>query len=213
VTIPELIVAREFVLLPLLKIHPMIENLSISQIIRGRRSIFPAMYTGETISDKKVVEIISNATWAPTHKKTEPWRFFVKSGKTKERLKKYAEDWYITNTSKDQYSSIKHKKIKFNLEKASHIIAIVLHRDLAASIPEWEEIAAVSMAVQNMWLTAHELGVGSYWSTPEYALACGDFLGLAPNEKCLGWFYLGDPIQDINPKSSRKDIEEVMTWL
>ena len=33
------------------------------------------------------------------------------------------------------------------------------------SLPKMEEVAAVSMAVQNMWLTATAHGVGCYWST------------------------------------------------
>jgi hypothetical protein len=34
------------------------------------------------------------------------------------------------------------------------------------------------MAVQNMWLTCAEMGIGAYWSTPKAALEANEFLGL-----------------------------------
>ena len=34
-------------------------------------------------------------------------------------------------------------------------------------VPEWEEIAAVSMAVQNMYLTCTANNIGCYWSSPK----------------------------------------------
>ena len=41
-----------------------------------------------------------------------------------------------------------------------------MQRDPKESVPEWEEIASVAMAVQNMWLMAQELNLGGYWSSP-----------------------------------------------
>ena len=75
--------------------------------------------------------------------------------------------------------------------RAGAVIAICMQRDPEASIPEFEEIASVAMAVQNMWLRCAELGLGCYWSTPKAALLADDFLRLAPGERCLGLFYLG----------------------
>ena len=40
-----------------------------------------------------------------------------------------------------------------------------MQRDPNESIPEWEEIASVSMSVQNMWLMATNLNIGGYWSS------------------------------------------------
>ena len=78
-----------------------------------------------------------------------------------------------------------------NPNRAGAVIAIVLERDAEQRVPEWEELAAVSMSVQNMWLTCTELGLGCYWSTPQTALEATDFLGLTDRQRCIGLFYLG----------------------
>ena len=58
-------------------------------------------------------------------------------------------------------------------------------------LPEWEEIAATAMAVQNMYLTATAYEVGCYWSTPGMINHLREFLQLEENQKCIGLFYLG----------------------
>ena len=54
---------------------------------------------------------------------------------------------------------------KFNL--TSHVICICLNRSQEDFIPEWEEISAVAMSVQNMWLTCSANNLGCYWSSPK----------------------------------------------
>ena len=46
--------------------------------IRHRRSIFPKNYLPEeSVSEENIWKILEAANWAPTHGKTEPWRFVV----------------------------------------------------------------------------------------------------------------------------------------
>ena len=59
------------------------------------------------------------------------------------------------------------------------------------SIPEWEEIASVSMAVQNMWLMSTELNIGSYWSSSKLINYVHELIKLKKGEKCLGIYYMG----------------------
>ena len=66
-----------------------------------------------------------------------------------------------------------------------------MKRDKENSVPEWEEIAATSMAVQNMWLTCTAHDIGCYWSTPKYVKKMNNFFKLKENERCLGFFYMG----------------------
>ena len=50
----------------------------IWQNIRHRRSIFPKNYSPEeSVGEDKIWKILEAANWAPTHGKTEPWRFVV----------------------------------------------------------------------------------------------------------------------------------------
>lgn len=165
----------------------------INELIRSRRAVFPKFYLPGKPVDRAVIEqLLENANHAPTHKLTEPWRFHVfHSEESRRRLGEYMSDFYRKNTPPEQFSEEKMKKNGENPLLAGAVIAIIMQRDPAESIPEFEEIAAVAMAVQNMWLTCAALGLGCYWSTPKAALMADEFLGLAPGQRCLGLFYLG----------------------
>lgn len=186
----------------------------VSQIIRSRRAIYPASYTGEKIANEKIQLLLENSNWAPTHKRTEPWRFKVLSGNTLNRLSQFLADHYKVNTTAEKFSQTKYKKTLEKTASCSHVILICMQRDPNASIPEWEEIAAVACAVQNMWLTAADLGLGCYWSSPSAISDMSDFLPLDEGERCLGLFYLGIPTEMANNiPGSRGPIQAKTTWI
>ena len=87
-----------------------------------------------------------------------------------------------------------------------------MHRDEKERVPEWEEIAATAMAVQNMWLMTTELGLGGYWSSPSLIEQMPKFLPMKEEEKCLGFFYVGN-FEGETPKGDRQPIENKVTWL
>jgi len=161
----------------------------VSQVIKERRSIFPASYIKKEISVEVINQILDSANYAPTHKLTQPWRFTVirKAGLSKlgEELGKL----YKNLVSPQQFLQKKFDSFAEKTGQADCIIAINMH--LSGKIPEWEELAAVSCAVQNMALTAESLKVGAYWSSPPLIDDLGDFLNLSQNEKCIGLFYMG----------------------
>ena len=163
----------------------------LAQLIKNRRSIFPKTYTEEQIPDTLIMEILENANWAPNHRKTEPWRFKVLQGEARQDLANYMAAWYKENTPEEKYSEKKYEK---NLKKpmlSPTIIAICMQRDAEESVPEWEEIAATAMAVQNMWLTCTAHNIGCYWSSPKSMTEANELLQLSEGERCLGLFYMG----------------------
>lgn len=186
----------------------------ISMLIRGRRAIFPKTYLpGKPVGRNIIEQLLENANWAPTHKLTEPWRFRVfHSEESRRRLGEYLSGFYKKNTPADLFSEEKMKKNGENPLRSGAVIAIVMQRDPAESVPEFEEIAAVAMAVQNMWLTCTALGLGCYWSTPKAALQANEFLNLNPGERCLGLFYLGWHEMPVLP-GKRRPVEEKTVWM
>tara|TARA_B100000989_G_C19504432_1_gene455826 strand:+ start:555 stop:1073 length:519 start_codon:yes stop_codon:yes gene_type:complete len=156
----------------------------------------PSQYNNLLIDDKHIELILEAANWAPTHKKTEPWRFKVLKEKTKNKLGVFLAEKY--KESSPIFSEFKHKKIMEKVKKSSAIILICMQRDPKESVPEWEEIAAVSMSVQNMWLMATELKIGSYWSSPKSVNFIHEFIPLSNGERCLGIFYMGQHDGNIN---------------
>ncbi|MEZ5038425.1 MAG: nitroreductase [Saprospiraceae bacterium] len=163
----------------------------VSELLRSRRSIFPPTYNDKPIDQSIIEEVLENANWAPTHKLTEPWRFKVFRGEALVLLSDYLSAWYKDNETPEQFSQKKYEKTKSNPLRSACVIAICMQRDPAESLPEWEEVAAVACAVQNMYLTCTAYGIGCYWSSPRSILEANDFLKLSAGERCLGLFYMG----------------------
>lgn len=187
--------------------------MSVTELIRARRSVYPKSYLPEQEIERADIELLlENANWAPTHKMTEPWRFQVfHTRESREQLSAYLADFYRNNTPPELFSEEKMQKSAENPLRAGAVIAICIKPDPAAQLPEFEEIAAVAMAVQNMWLTCAELNIGCYWSSPKAALEAASFLGLGPGERCLGFFYLGRHNMPEVPRM-RKPVGDKTIW-
>jgi nitroreductase len=186
----------------------------LNHLIRHRRSVFPAQYSGEKVADEIVWQLLENANWAPTHGKTEPWRFTVFSGEGLVQFAEYQAKYYQDNTPPDKFEEVKYQKLRNNPLKCSHIIAIGMKRQDSGKIPEIEEIAAVACAVQNMYLTAAAYGIGAYWTTGgvTYADSAKAFFDLGEKDKLLGFFYIGQ-IAKPSPDSSRQPAEGKVKWV
>ena len=164
----------------------------LNDLIKKRRAIFPKTYlAGKEIPQDIIENVLDNANYAPTHKMTEPWRFRVLRGAALQKLANFLVKDYQMITPVAEQTEVKVKKMSENAVRSGCVIIILMkrHEDI---LPEWEEVAAVSMAVQNMWLTCTAFNIGSYWSSPSAITKRGDdFLDLADDERCLGLFYMG----------------------
>lgn len=184
----------------------------VTDIIRRRRSLYPKMYNDQPIAEELIREILDNANWAPTHRFTEPWRFRVFRGEALRRLGEFLSGQYRAGTPESDFSDVKYKKMLDAPQRSGAVIAICMMRDPESRVPEWEEIAAVASAVQNMWLTCTAHGLGSYWSTPGYILRADQWLGLQPGERCLGLFYMGW-YDHVELPAKRGNIDDKVLWI
>lgn len=189
----------------------------IEDLIRNRRSVFPAQFSGEKIDDARIKALLELARWAPNHLHTEPWRFRVFKGAGNQSLMGELALLYRSKTPADRYSEAKHEKYLNRAAKLSHTIAISVQYDPMNRLPGVEESNAVACAVQNMWLgiTATP-DIRGYWSTGDliYTPEFGDFLGLSVGEACLGLFYLGIIRENaIEPKGVRAELADKVQWI
>lgn len=179
----------------------------VEKIIANRRAIYPNQFSSEEISKKEIELLLEAANWAPTHKRTEPWRFKVfHSLSSRNALSDFLVETYKNTAS--HYSEIKSRKISEKPLQSGCVIAICYLRDPNLTLPEWEEVASTAMAVQNMWLLAGEMKLGGYWSSPGMMNYLGNHVPLQPQEKCIGFFYLGrysDPVPAGSRKTSGKE--------
>jgi len=99
------------------------------------------------------------------------------------------QEIYKSVTPPQTFLEKKYNDIGFKINKADTVISIVVN--FSGLVPEWEEIAAVSMAVQNMYLTCTAHHIGCYWSSPKLVDYLKNSLTIEENQKCLGLFYMG----------------------
>lgn len=185
----------------------------LNQIIKSRRSTKPRLFNGQKIDDKIIWQILENASWAPTHGLTQPWRYKVFTESGLKKLGDFQADLYKKLTSEHQFKLEKYERMKTNLLKSSHVIVICMQRQKTAKIEEIEEIEAVACSVQNMALTAAAYEICSFWGSGgvTYTEELKNFLGLGLKDKCLGYLYLGYS-DDPSTKSRRDPIQDKVEW-
>lgn len=186
----------------------------IDQILL-RRTTKPMNFTGEEIQIQDIRSILHAATFAPTNKLTQPWRFTVIGGVQKQQFADWAIELHkLKYPNSEQFADVQ-KRLSLIAQKSSHIIAIYMSRHPQKVLPEWEEISAVACAVHNLHLAAESLGYSGIWSTsfPTPESETLDYFGGNPNngDLFMGFFYLGVPIHKTEAPA-RKSIDEVCNW-
>ena len=185
-----------------------------NELARNRRSVFPDQFDpGKKIDDNIIEEIITNATWAPDHGRSEPWQFSVFTGEGLKTLADFQSELYKQEAG-DNFKEATYIKLQRQPLKASHIISIGMKRTTTKNIPETEDIAAVACAVQNIYLSVTAYGLGGYWTTGgvTYLEKAKSFFGLGEQDKLLGFFYIGH-VAIPSVGATRAPIEEKMKWI
>ncbi len=185
----------------------------ISDLIKSRRTIYPKDYTDREVHREIVERVLTNATWAPTHGMTQPWRFNVFTGEARKRLSDFLGKEYMRSTPPEKFLQRKFDNLTQRPLQSSVVISIGMARDPQGKINERDELMAIACAVQNMHLTCTAYGLGAFWATggPMTGPAMREFVGLGPNDHALGLFYMGYPSIEW-PKGYRKPLDQIVTW-
>lgn len=190
---------------------------AVNALIRGRRTLKQALMDPERpVPPEILAAMLENANRAPTHGLTEPWRFRIFASEARETLATGLMALYEKTTPEAEFRPDKHTKLGVTPLQAALVMAICLHRQDSGKIPEHDEIAAVACAVQNMHLTASAVGLGAKWSSPPvcYTPEMNQWLGLRPQDRCLGLFYVGWPREGVAfPESPRHPVAEKVKWM
>lgn len=182
----------------------------IIEIIKDRRSIYPKSYLQKPIEKEVLMSLLECANQAPTHRLTQPWRFKIFRSSGLERLANEMVREYKEVTPSETFLQSKSDSIYEKVMQSGAVLAICMK--VSGRVPEWEEIAAVACSVQNIWLAASVMGIGSYWSSPALIANLNSFLKLEDDEKCIGLFYMGYHEEE-SRKGNRTPIEEKIKWI
>lgn len=187
---------------------------TLENIIRKRRTIKPADMNGEIIDEAHIRELLALADWAPTHGRTEPWRFIVYEKEAKKKFCADHADLFKAHTDPEKFTNGKYEKFLHQGDPVSHIILVYMKRTVNSPIPVLEEIAAVSAATQNILLGASSMGIGALWSTGGMILhpSMKQYLGLGEEDIVMGVLYLGYADQILNDGKRTIPMEEKIVW-
>jgi nitroreductase len=188
--------------------------MSVFETIKSRRSI--GKMTEQRPARRQIERILEAATHAPNHHKVEPWKFFVLAGRSREELgvimaEALAERLDATSAANAQALL---NKERTKLLRSPVVIVVAAEEPKQPKALKIENIEATAAAVQNMLLTAEEMGLACMWRTGDaaYDPRIMQWLGLTPEDHIVAFVYLGFPAI---PKLERHPthFEEKTTWL
>lgn len=109
--------------------------------IISRRSV--RLYNPKAIEVESINKVIEAATWAPSGKNGQPWKFKI-------------------ITEKNIIEEISKLSANTRWLKTAPCL-IIVYLDKLCSYHYIKDVQSCGAAIQNMLLTAHEMGIGSCW--------------------------------------------------
>jgi nitroreductase len=188
--------------------------MDVFDAIRLRRSIKPDKMKPDPVDRALIDRLFEAANWAPSHGRTEPWRFIVFTGDARKQL---AEAVVSTMAPVDQETlpldDPRREKVMRNFTTPPICIAIICAASTNPKIIGHEEIISTGIAVEHIALVARAHDVATYWTSGEKAFhpRMAKFLGITPPHQCLGFLYVGYPAIGW-PEGERQPIANKVTY-
>ena len=164
------------------------------------------------LSQKLISRLIEAATWAPNHRLTEPWRFYVLSGGAREGVIQAINLDYQINGYSDEKINSELGIISRKLHRSPVVVIVTQFSESNVETRLLEDYAACACAIQNLLLAAHSEGLASKWSTGDlvYERGVRNFLNLSDQESVVGYIFLGFKLEKITAEPNRKSPK--ITW-
>ncbi|MFC6016170.1 nitroreductase [Plantactinospora solaniradicis] len=134
-------------------------------------------------------DLLKAAATAPDHGLLRPWRWILV--RDTERVALGA--CFAADAGSDRPDQTSAKALRAPL-----LATLVFQPRLGHKIPEWEQLAATSSMNHALMLLLHARGYGSIWRTGAFtdSPSAHQLLGLRPDERLLGWLYIGTPSRE-----------------
>jgi nitroreductase len=184
--------------------------MTVFETIKSRRSI--GKMTEQVPTRAQIEQILEAGTHAPNHHKAEPWRFFVLAGKARKELGEIMAQALIerqTDVPQHVLDNEQHKPLRSPI-----VIAVAAEHPTQPKVIAIENIEAAAAAVQNMLLTAEELGLTAVWRTGDaaYDPSIKRWLGLTTEDYIVAFIYLGHPAIQLMERQPQS-VDSKTVWL
>ena len=182
------------------------EAVRVAELLRGRRTI--NLFQPEPVGTGVLLEAIELARWAPNHRLTEPWRFYVLGPEMSEKASRCWADF----EGAEKGERIAAARLERLRAIPGHFIVTSLRNEDA--VTDLENYAACCCAMQNVMLYLWQRGVGVKWTTGQITReqVLYDTIGInAAAERIVGYFWYG--FAKIVPEQKRKPVDEIAVVL
>jgi len=174
-----------------------------AEAIRSRRSI--DLFEPDPPGTERLLEAIEVARWAPNHRLTQPWRFYVLGRQTADAIVDLAVA--IETAAKGEQAGEARRK-RWSAIPAFFVVTCARSDD---ELQQREDYAACCCAVQNLMLYLWQCGIGVKWTTgavtrdPRFF----EIVGIDPaSETLVGLFWYGIP--RAVPSQKRRDVSDIV---
>jgi nitroreductase len=175
-------------------------------VLRGRRSI--DLFAPGPVAADTLLAAIEVARWAPNHRLTEPWRFYLLGSATMRAVVELAVELEIAAKG-ERAGPVRRAR----LEGIPGMFVLTSQRSDDALVDR-ENYAACCCAAQNLMLYLWRTGIGVKWTTGGITRQqrLYDLLGIdSSKESLVGFFWYGVP--RVVPTQKRLPVEEIVTQL
>jgi nitroreductase len=177
-----------------------------ASVLRGRRSI--DLFAPGAVDPAILLAAIEVARWAPNHRLTEPWRFYVLRSAAMRSVIDLAVELEVAQKG-ERAGPVRRAR----LESIPGMFALTSARSDDALL-ERENYAACCCAAQNLLLYLWRQGIGVKWTTGGITRQQRFFelLGIdSSKESLVGFFWYGVP--KVVPQQKRRPVADIVKVL
>lgn len=172
--------------------------MELKTVIENRRSI--RKFTEEEVSDEILLDVIKQATLAPSGHNRQPWQFQIIKGETKDKL----ADMLIDKMKDVPGNTSVHTANV--MKEANALIAVYLSED--SSYDNVIDVLSIGGAIENMLLTITDYNLGAVWIANTLHIR-EEMKEIVGNRNMISCVAVGYKAQDPHARP-RKDINEVV---
>lgn len=180
------------------------------ELLLSRDSALKLESPGPT--EDELDRIFASANRAPDHGRLRPWRFLVIPTDKRERLGEVMAEAMQRREPTATEDALRREREK--PLRAPVIVVAAARLQKGHRIPEIEQIAAASAAVQSIMLAAPALGFGAMWKTgePAYDPWFKQTIGLQTDDEIIGFIYIGTRTGGVSPAPRPGPRDLVSVW-
>ncbi|MEX2523384.1 MAG: nitroreductase [Gammaproteobacteria bacterium] len=177
-------------------------------MLKSRRTV--NFFRPEPVPRELLLDAVEVARWAPNHKLTEPWHFYLLGEESVEQVR-----GLIAALKAGERDEKARQAVRSRLDAIPSWFVLTCRLSPDKPVRQQEDYAACACAVQNLSLYLWQAGVGVKWTSGQVIRDEGFYRLLdidMQREIVMGLFWCGYPA-DNPPAQKRRGIEEICTEL